>query len=187
MGKLKSNGMMKGASGGYGRQLVFRKGKGQTIIFSSYPARTAQPSEKELKQREKFALASTYAKTVKSSNPSLWAKYEAKAKGSGRSARTFAMQDYLVPPHITQINTTEYNGEVGSKIHVICLDNFEIQSLTVKIAKGDGSLIESGAATDNGGAWSYIATVKNTSLSGCKISVEARDIPGNITERSAVL
>ena len=186
MGKLINNGIMKGASGGYGKQIVFRRGKGQTIIFGGYPTRTAPPTEKEKEQHERFRLASAYAKRIKE-NADVWAKYEAKAKGSGRSARTFGIQDFLRLPIISHINTRAYSGTVGDKIHIISFDDFDIKSVAVKITASNGKTVESGDAVFTDGQWVNTATVANSPLAGSKIIATATDLPGNTAEKVITL
>ena len=63
MATTKNNVIVKGASGKFGRQIVFSQRAGKTIM-SKPPLRTAPPTTKQKEQQAKFARAATYAKNA---------------------------------------------------------------------------------------------------------------------------
>ena len=97
------------------------------------------------------------------------------------------MADYLLPPKIDRVNTKSYDGRVGSKLFIIASDNFQITSVSVRINKDDGNLLEEGNAVLEGLQWVYPITVANAALSGTKLTVSVTDTPGNITEKEIIL
>ncbi len=63
MATTKNNVIVKGASGKFGRQIVFSQRAGKTIM-SKPPLRTAPPTTKQKEQQTKFARAAAYAKNA---------------------------------------------------------------------------------------------------------------------------
>ena len=98
------------------------------------------------------------------------------------------MADYLKPPTIASIETSDYTGiKTGEKIIIKAEDNVKINSLKIKITKSDKSTVEEGSATLLEGKWTYITTVINSSITGDKIVVTATDRPGNTSTKQITL
>jgi hypothetical protein len=95
----------------------------------------------------------------------------------------------LQAPDIDSINLSGYTGRVGEKITIVATADFKVTSVTVNISNSDGILVEAGAAvlSSNGLYWVYTTTAVNASLAGDKITVEATDLPGNVTEKQTIL
>lgn len=187
MAQVKDNDLTEGLSGKFGKKIVFRQVNGITIAAQA-PKQKAKPTEKQENQNKRFSEASTYAKNALL-DPTLKAFYEAEAKKKkGVSPRNVAMADYLKPPTIASIETSDYTGiKTGEKIIIKAEDNVKINSLKVKITKSDKSTVEEGSATLLEGKWTYITTVINSSITGDKIVVTATDRPGNTSTKQITL
>jgi len=174
MATTKNNVIVKGASGKFGRQIVFSQRAGKTIM-SKPPVRTAPPTTKQKEQQAKFARAAAYAKNALL-DPSLKADYTAEAKKrQDVSAYNMAMTDYLRPPATNQ------------EIIIEVADTFKVTAVKVQIEDADESPVEQGNATLIEGKWTYTTTATNASIAGDKIIITATDRPGNTTKKEITL
>ena len=187
MATTKNNVIVKGASGKFGRQIVFSQRAGKTIM-SKPPLRTAPPTTKQKEQQKKFARAATYAKNALL-DPTLKEAYTTEAKKrQDVSPYNMAMTDYLRPPVITKVDTSNYTGDTSDqKIIIEAGDAFKITSMKVKITAANSSTLEEGTATQVKGKWEYTTTATNTTLTGTKITLTATDRPGNTTTKEITL
>ena len=187
MATTKNNVIVKGASGKFGRQIVFSQRAGKTIM-SKPPLRTAPPTTKQKEQQTKFARAAAYAKNALL-DPPLKEAYTTEAKKrQDVSPYNMAMTDYLRPPQITHVDYTAYTGDAsGEKIFIEAADAFKITTLKVKITAANSSTLEEGNATLVNGKWQYTTTATNTTLTGSKITLTATDRPGNTTTKEITL
>lgn len=187
MAESKNNIVTHGLSGKVGDILVFSQRNGKTIVSKAPKERTGGLSEKQQAQAQKFQKAVLYAKSVLA-NPNKKQMYEAMSDDSkGVSAYNVAVADLLNAPDIEMIDLSKYSGNLGDVIKVMATDDFAVIGVHVKIENADGSLVEEGAAIDNGGEWVYTATASNPDLSGDKITVTALDNPANLTEKFETL
>lgn len=114
--------------------------------------------------------------------------YEAKADNSiGMSTYNVAVADLLNAPDIEEINLSGYAGNPGDIIKITATDDFGVVAVNLKIENSDGTLVEQGAAVNNGAEWIYTATTLNPDLTGDKITVTASDAPANLTEESKIV
>lgn len=187
MATTKNNVIVKGASGKFGRQIVFSQRAGKTIM-SKPPLRTAPPTTKQKDQQAKFARAAAYAKNALL-DPTLKEAYTTEAKKrQDVSPYNMAMTDYLRPPQITHVDYSAYTGDAsGEKIFIEAADAFKITTLKVKITAANSSTLEEGNATMVNGKWQYTTTATNTTLTGSKITLTATDRPGNTTTKEITL
>lgn len=187
MATTKNNVIVKGASGKFGRQIVFSQRAGKTIM-SKPPLRTAPPTTKQKEQQTKFARAAAYAKNALL-DPTLKEAYTTEAKKrQDVSPYNMAMTDYLRPPQITHVDYSAYTGNAsGEKIFIEAADAFKITILKVKITAANSSTLEEGNATLVNGKWQYTTTATNTTLTGSKITLTATDRPGNTTTKEITL
>lgn len=187
MATTKNNVIVKGASGKFGRQIVFSQRAGKTIM-SKPPLRTAPPTTKQKEQQTKFARAAAYAKNALL-DPTLKEAYTTEAKKrQDVSPYNMAMTDYLRPPQITHVDYSAYTGDAsGEKIFIEAADAFKITTLKVKITAANSSTLEEGNATMVNGKWQYTTTATNTTLTGSKITLTATDRPGNTTTKEITL
>ncbi|WP_454948719.1 hypothetical protein [Capnocytophaga leadbetteri] len=187
MATTKNNVIVKGASGKFGRQIVFSQRAGKTIM-SKPPLRTAPPTTKQKEQQAKFARAAAYAKNALL-DPTLKEAYTTEAKKrQDVSPYNMAMTDYLRPPQITHVDYSAYTGDAsGEKIFIEAADAFKITTMKVKITAANNSTLEEGNATLVNGKWEYTTTATNTTLTGSKITLTATDRPGNTTTKEITL
>ena len=187
MATTKNNVIVKGASGKFGRQIVFSQRAGKTIM-SKPPLRTAPPTTKQKEQQTKFARAAAYAKNALL-DPTLKEAYTTEAKKrQDVSPYNMAMTDYLRPPQITHVDYSAYTGDAsGEKIFIEAADAFKITTLKVKITAANNSTLEEGNASMVNGKWQYTTTATNTTLTGSKITLTATDRPGNTTTKEITL
>jgi hypothetical protein len=186
MAKSRYNVVMHGSSGIVGDLLMFSQRFGKTY-FGKIPVRNAAPTATQLAAREKFSKAVQYAK-VALTNPEIKKLYEQRASGDTR-AYNLAIADFFQAPAIREIITATYNGAVGSRLELYVTDDTAVSSVEVAITAPDGSLIEKGNALqeENSPKWLYAATAVNSSLAGSKITVTAKDLPGNVASEEKVL
>ena len=187
MATTKNNVIVKGASGKFGRQIVFSQRAGKTIM-SKPPLRTAPPTPKQIQQQEKFARAAAYAKNALL-DPTLKEAYTTEAKKrQDVSPYNMAMTDYLRPPVITHVDHSAYTGNASDeKIIIEVADAFKVVSVKVKITAANNSTLEEGNATLVKGKWEYTTTANNATLTGTKITLTATDRPGNNTTKEITL
>ena len=180
MANSERNVIVHGLSGKVGDLVIFSRRHGKTIL-GKIPLRTGKVSADQKAAREKFLKAVSYAKTSLR-DPDIKALYAQKA-GGGVTPFNLAIGDFFTPPVIVDIITAAYNGTAGSKIEVHATDDTKVTGVNVSILAADGSVIEEGVAVEDAesGFWFYTTTVLNASLSGSKITVAAKDLPGNST------
>src|SRR5690606_29438713 len=109
MAKVKNNIVTEGLSGKLGDRIVFRQFGGKTIVAVK-PQATAERSEAQLKQVQKFKDAARYAsKAIQ--NPVSKEAYALRATKPGQSAYTVALTDYLTAPDISLVDFSLYDGK----------------------------------------------------------------------------
>ena len=187
MAQLKLHAVIESLRGGIG-DLVFKQRKDGTSYVARKPEPSGkQPTANQQRIRDRFILASDYAKSVLA-DPRARAVYEAGAKAKNKPTFAFAMTDFLSEPKVNEIDVSQYNRQAGDKIYVRALDDFEVTGVEVTIR--NGQVVESGAAvktSDGLGRWVYTAT--STVASGSPLTVEATatDRPGNKGTKSETL
>ncbi|SFU54297.1 hypothetical protein SAMN05216480_106168 [Pustulibacterium marinum] len=182
----KDNIIVEGASGKFGKKLVFRQ-RGVLTIMSKAPKKTTKaPTTAQIEQRELFGEASIYAKSV-IANPELKAIYQAKATGN-QSAYNVAFKDYLTAP-TCEFELSGYTGAIGDIIKLKIKDVIEVTNAVVSMYDAEGVLLEEGNAIqqDNLLWWNYTTTTENASLPGTRIVVKLTSFPGNVYEYVAII
>lgn len=182
----KGNYAMVGLKGNIGGLLVYKRVRGKLVV-AKMPEFTKPASDKQKAHRNRFKEAGVYAKTLKEGNSELYEKYEQIAKSRNLTTRNLILQDFLTAPRIEHINTSHYDGTVGSTISIEATDTVEVKSVTVKILKANDTLVEEGKAVKLEGRWTYTVSTANTPVANSKVVVTAEDLPGNITEREAIV
>ena len=159
-------------------QLVFKQWFGRTIV-AKRPRKFTTVTANQLTIRENFKKAAIYAKAA-ITDAALKLAYKAKAK-PGQTAYNIAFADFFGSPEIGEIESSGYNGQVGSTLLAPVTDDFRVKSVLVRIEKTNGSLMEEGAASllPDGLNWMYVSTVANGTVTGTKVSFIATDLPGN--------
>ena len=176
MTKAKLHPALREFSGAMG-EMVFRQRNGKLIV-SMKPIHTAEPTEEQLAQRERFKDAVDYGKLVLS-DPALLAYYAPLTVGRDISSYALAIGDYLRKPSVKSIDSSKYQGLVGDQITIAAKDDTGIVNVEVSIHGADGTPIESGNAVETGtGRWSYTATAPVAAGSQVLIDAKAFDRPG---------
>ncbi|GEP94969.1 hypothetical protein [Chitinophaga cymbidii] len=185
--KQTRNSIMRGTSGALGDELVFRQRAGKTVISLPPIVKAYPPTTGQLEVRNKFLEACRYAKTVLA-NPALKEAYAAKSP-AGTSAYNTATADFFRAPVILSVDTGNYNGSAGGTILVLATDDFKVQSVRVSVIDADGEILEEGLAVAGASGtdlWTYTA-LNSVDITGAKVSVQAHDLPGNVTTQETEL
>lgn len=167
--------------GTLGKEIVFRDWDGKTVVAKAPKRRKGQPTPEQAETQEKFLLASRYAKAViTGQDPGIRDAYGAVLKPR-QNIYSRALEDFISPPKVVSITTSDYTGAVGNKIKVRATDDFRVTVVIVEIRTANGTLLERGNAVlqANGLDWIYTATQANNPLAGSKIKAIATDVPGN--------
>lgn len=183
MAHSRNNVIVHGFSGKFGEMLVFRQKDGKTLATQAPGERTQPPSAKQQEVLDKFQRAVIYGKTVMA-DPMMKQAYKDKA-GPGESAYNVAIADFFKAPNIDNVDLSGYTGQAGQQIKITVTDNFEVIAVSVSIENEDGTLQEEGDANqqNNKLEWIYTTSTTNSSLSGDKITITARDNPANVTKK----
>lgn len=186
MAKVKNNIVTEGLSGMLGQRIVFRQRAGKTIV-SVKPQVTAERSEAQLRQVQKFREGAQYA-TKALQDPNVKAAYALRAK-PGQSAYNVALADYLSAPDISLVDFSLYDGKKGSLLTIRATDDHLVSEVHVAIYSAAGTLLEEGSATEqeNGLDWTYTTKVASTNVQGNRLEIRATDLPGNRSQRSEVI
>ncbi|MCX6266766.1 MAG: hypothetical protein NTW16_05330 [Bacteroidetes bacterium] len=187
MSNTKFNALTRNYRGKFGDQFVLRNRRGKSIMAMLPKKSSAAPTDKQMAIRQRFRLASRYAKNALL-NPDMLALYAAKSV-DGMYPYLLAMTDYLKPPYVSEINASDYAGEPGNKIHVAADDDFAVTDVTVTIMDSAGNLIEKGSCVIDlvTGYYDYQATEAVADISGLQIIARAFDYPGHTGELSITL
>lgn len=174
MGKIINNPVTTGFSGTLGKDLIFRQVKSET----TYAQRNRSPrpaTARMLAVREKFTEATIGAKGALA-DPATKDHYEKIAVlQKASSAYSAAVKDILSEPVIGGIYTGAYFGEIGNNITIVPELLGKVTGVDVAIYSSDGTLLESGAATEVNYAFMYTAQAVNPELAGTKIVLTAKD------------
>jgi hypothetical protein len=174
------------ASGKVG-SLLYRKVHGDSVM-GNMPGKSTRPlTESQQQIRSRFSEAAMYAKSALA-NPELFDFYKSKSR-PGKSAYVVALTDYLRSPEVKDVDTSSYNGSIGSTILVKAFDDGRLTSVKFRIEKGNGSLVEEGEAVMQMNVlhWTYTAIAANDSFAGTRITIKATDLPGNVTVKQILL
>ncbi len=146
-----------------------------------------EPTKGQDDQRKLFSKAATYAKNVLL-EPDMQVVYSARA-GNGLTPYVLAMTDYLRPPEVREINTRDYEGKPGNKIHVDAWDDFEVKQVKVSILDAKGKEIEKGTCVfdPKTSRFDYTATIVVDILKGVEIIAVAFDYPDHAGSASVTL
>lgn len=187
MSNANSNVVTRKNSGGFGKQVVFRK-RGEDTVMANYPsARKGEPTAKQVVIRERFNAAVRYAK-VALGNEVLRVAYQAAAVGY-QSAYNMAMADAFKAPEIKSIDSSQYAGLPNNTIRIDAVDDFKVDTVHLELLNQVGDTLEEGAAVADPDSqyWIYTATGNNPDYAGCTVRVKATDLPGNVGTKDFIL
>ena len=177
MAKVRSNVVVRGLSGKFGDQMVYRQMKdGRTIVakMPDFSSRVLSPKQKE--KTERFRQAVAYAKPASKKEP----LYAELAAGTAKNAYNVALGDWLNPPVIQRVDIA------GDVIRILAHDDVRVVGVRVTIFDGEGKVLEQGEAVLlDGDQWEYrvSSSTYQVSDSTYRVVVEARDMPGNVTRK----
>ena len=185
MAEVKDNVFLKGVSGKFGDQFVFKQRNGKTFICRK-PQLPAQRTPNQKKHAMRFADATAYSVEARQ-DPELYNYYAKIAKRKGKTAHNIAVADYFAMPSIEEIDASQYTGAAGETIIINAFKATKVAKVTVQLRDAEGTLIEQGEATEALQGWLYITTTDNPQPSGTHLIARAIDLPGNIAEQEIVL
>jgi len=188
MAFVKSNIFTKGASGTVGDMMNFRVRKGKTVIAVKRGPSSKPPTEAQQETNERFITASLFAQDAMK-DPATKALYQKAAKG-GQTAYNVALRDAMSPPTIDEVDISDYKGTVGDLIAIKARDVIIPQSVKVAIFSQAGAVLEEGDAvinTKDRRFWIYTVTAANAALTGTRVVVTVKDLPGNKTEKTSTI
>jgi hypothetical protein len=180
MARLKSNPMMKGATGMVGDTVVFKQWRGRLVVANA-PKKREKLSEKQEVTVSRFKDAGSYAKRCMLV-PEIKAEYQTGVNYKIHSAYHVALADHMNPPEVVYVDAEKYTGAVDGTITIKAKDDFKVVRVTVTIIDGNGTLIEEGDAEAYFRRlyiWKYKSTAVNSNRAGTVIRVTAYDRPGH--------
>lgn len=174
-----------GLRGMVGKKMVFRKTMSGTVVADSPGKSSKEANEVQILQRDRFRLASFYAKRAKE-DAELNAIYTDLAlKRGSMHLRRLMVSDYFSMPRILSWERVTEPEQSGEHFRVIVLNIIRVKKVQVCILTPDGSVLDSGNATvgPDGQTWSFSSSATNIFEPGNQFQVVATDYPGNqITE-----
>lgn len=190
MPRIKNNSLLKGASGHWLGEFVYKQ-RGANTFIAGMPTidRKKKATEKQHDAKNLFQSASIYAATV-INDPEYRKFYESLVSGS-KTAYNIAVSDFATSPKISSIVLSRYTGIPGSEIAVAATKkNTKVTEVIVSIFSPAGVLIEEGKALLDKRRlkrWYYATTQNNPVLPGTKITAVAKDLPGNEAKMEVIL
>ncbi|MDP4131308.1 MAG: hypothetical protein Q8918_01395 [Bacteroidota bacterium] len=108
--------------------------------------REGDPSPAQVQIQERFLLASRYAKSVvQGQDQGIRDAYTA-ALRTRQNLYSRPVEDFMSPPVVKIIGTSNYTGVSGSGISVRAVDDFRVTGVQLEIYTANGTLLEKGNA-----------------------------------------
>src|SRR5512140_1936945 len=142
--------------------------------------RTAPLTALQKKHQKRFNRACAYVKAALA-DPEKRAIYEAVAARGHISVHNAAMQDYMTPPVIMEIDPADYSGRAHEHIRMQVDDTADAARVRVVIRDCVGSVVEQGPAVRTASGLNFrYRTRKDVELvQTVRIEVIATDLAGN--------
>jgi hypothetical protein len=182
MAKIALNSAIASIRGGIDNWVYRRTRDGN--ILGRRPINTRPPTAAQLGVREQFRLAAAYGRSVLA-DETLAGRYNTAARARGMLTFPFAIRDYLNPPEVLSIDTTEYAKAIGNAIRVRATDDLEVTGVRISIQDADDDVLEEGAAVLMDGQWRYTTTT--AAPTAASVKAVATGLPGNTGERMVLL
>jgi hypothetical protein len=169
MARIHKNPIVQGISGKFGGQVVFRHLRDGRTILCSVPDFSRRVLSKGQKAHHtKFKEGAAYAKSAARTEP----VYAQLAAGTMKTAYNVALADFFHPPVIHSVE------RVDSALRIRVSDDVRVKSVLVTVFDKGGNVLESGKATEaEREYWTYLPQHDG------RLTVEARDLAGNVTRR----
>jgi hypothetical protein len=166
MTKVSNNVLVRGLSGKFGGQVVFRQLRDGRTIVADVPDFSNRVLSKDQKaHHSKFKEGAAYAKEAAKTQP----LYAQLAAGTMKTAYNVALADFFHPPVIHTVERKK------SAIRIQASDDVKVTRVSVTIFDTNGRVLEKGEATQGKiDWWEYIS--QHTG----RVLVEARDLAGNV-------
>jgi hypothetical protein len=141
-----------------GGVIVFRSWNGKTYM-SNRPKKPTKESEGQKENRNKFRMATAYAKSMMS-DPARKLEYQEKAKKLNLpNAYTAAITDYMRKPEIKEVSVVTEVDKATEITMVVEKRGFEVDGVEIKVVDNEGNTIQAGAAKNIGGSsWAFKLT-----------------------------
>jgi hypothetical protein len=181
MARSRNNDATFGLSGRFGKMFSFRQLFGRTLATRRPGKRTGPGTSEQEQIKSRFKEGTIYGKGV-IADPIKRALYGDLAD-TGISAYNRSIRDFMKPPVVASIDTTNYHGDATDTIKIRATDDFQVAVVKVSIHTAAGELVEEGnaVAEANGADWLYSVSGENEAAVGSKIKATAIDLPGNIS------
>lgn len=170
MAKVSNNVLVRGLSGKFAGQVVFRQLRDGRTIVADVPDFSNRVLSKDQKAHHaKFKEGAAYAKAAAKTNPI----YAQLAAGTMKTAYNVALADFFHAPVIHAIE----RSEAGLRIRVS--DNVMVTKVSVTVFDSDENVLEKGDAAQESDSewWKYVPQHAG------RVLVEARDLAGNVTSK----
>lgn len=169
-------------------EVSVRKVNNRVVVKSRSKKRKIKLTPGLRAQRERFNEASSYA-YAQAHHPESRELYAKGIKGKHESPYSVALADFLNPPKVRSIDTSDYHGAIGDIIKVHASDDFMVTKVNVVITDATGTILEQGSASTTTGwpEWNYKTVAVNPGLQGTKIKATAYDRPGNKGTKELVM
>lgn len=163
---------------------VYRNLNGRVVAHAYHPPEKDEPSAAQLDHRERFRAAQAYAAEILA-HPLRRAVYLKLGAERKRPINALLVSNFLTPPEIETIELADYTGRAGQRIEVLATDLVAVAGVTVEIRTKDGTVIESGPATDEHGVWTYRTTKNVPAKSDWEVEVTARNRADTAAKQTA--
>lgn len=167
MPRVKNNVIVRGLSGIFGGQIVFRQLRDGRTIAAAPPDFSKRVLSKDQKaHHSKFKEGAAYAKEAAKTKPI----YAQLAAGTMKTAYNVALADFFHPPVIHSVERSE------ARLRIHASDDVMVSKVSVTIFGADETVLEKGDAVQEEGTkwWTYFPQHAGRAL------VEARDLVGNV-------
>jgi hypothetical protein len=188
MAILAANPLVQGARGSFGT-LVLRQVRGKTVL-SAKPNMPSAEKQSELQKlnRDKFKMASLYAKRMMRDDVMKAFYWKRAKKLKLPNAYTAAIKDYMCKTRVSAIDLKRYTGKVGGSVTVYASkEHSSVSEVFVTVMTKEGQEIEKGKAIPHGSVWMYKNTVKTNGAEGLRFIVETKDVLNNWTRATKIL
>ncbi|MGB7874270.1 MAG: hypothetical protein WBL25_07785 [Anaerolineales bacterium] len=166
MAKVEKNIIVRGLSGKFGGQVVFRQLRDGRTIMCAVPDFSRRVLSKDQKAHHaKFKIGAAYAKDAAKTEP----LYAELAAGTLKNAYNVALADFFHPPVIHSVEGSDSFFDIQAS------DDVKVAKVLVTILNEAGDVLEKGEATQiDEMIWRYEPGQEG------RLLVEAWDLPGNV-------
>jgi hypothetical protein len=168
--------------GRYGN-LVYRHRRGRTYVSYRPNPQEGPRSPKQVDQQNRFADAMRRVREMMA-QPETKARYKKIGDREDRPAFTLALADLLRKPTIGAFSLeTEAEGDSIT----FSIDEITVEQVDVAVHSNDGVALETGRARRVGKLWWYPLAQRIPDGETRRVTVTARDFPGNVSTRVALV